>query len=242
MRTGAGVRRWRWVRPGRPARATAAVDADLRLRMLQHELRTPVGALVALTRALADDGHPLTPAARQEVAVLARDHADHLQRLLQPVAVPDDRRARITAPEPTAPLGRILPLVGALVPPGRLRTRTSRRAGQCPVSVDRTRQVLVNLVENALRHGPPEGIVGIDAVRRRAGLTIMVTDEGRTPDPVIAALRRPAPTTGGAGLGLWIVRRLLAVDGARIAVHRLRPHGVGVEVVFPTSRPSARPG
>ncbi|MFE0590706.1 sensor histidine kinase [Micromonospora echinospora] len=214
-------------------------DPDLLLRMLCHEFRTPVGALAALTRALADDRRPLTPADRRELATLARDQADHLQQLLRRVvAAGGGAFALVAEAEPTVPLGRILPQVAALVPAGRLRAGTTRRAGVCPVPARRTRQVLVNLVENALRHGPPDGTVGIFATVRGAGLTVLVTDEGGSPAPVIEALRRPVPGAGFSGLGLWIVRRLVAVDGGRVTAHALRPVGVGVEVVLPATGPT----
>ncbi|MEU4569222.1 HAMP domain-containing sensor histidine kinase [Micromonospora sp. NPDC023956] len=217
-------------------------DPELLLRMLCHEFRTPVVALAALTRALADERGPLTPDDRRELAALARDQADHLQQVLrQVVAASTGALDPAAAPEPTVPLGRILPQVAALVPAERLRAGTTRRAGACPVPARRTRQVLLNLVQNALRHGPPDGVVGVFAALRGPGLTILVTDEGADPEPVVEALRRPAPGAGLSGLGLWIVRRLLAVDGGRVTARGLRPRGVGVEVVLPVTRPAGPP-
>ncbi|XTZ17546.1 sensor histidine kinase [Micromonospora echinospora] len=229
----------RWTATPSPLPGPDDQDPDLLLRMLCHEFRTPVGALAALTRALADDRRPLTPAERRELAALARDQADHLQQLLRRVVAGGGGAfALVAEAEPTAPLGRILRQVAALVPAGRLRAGTTRRAGSCPVPARRTRQVLVNLVENALRHGPPDGTVGIFATLRGSGLTILVTDEGSTAAPVIEALRRPVPGAGFSGLGLWIVRRLVAADGGRVTAYGLRPAGVGVEVVLPATRPA----
>ncbi|MBM0279800.1 sensor histidine kinase, partial [Micromonospora tarensis] len=129
----------------------------------------------------------------------------------------------------------------ALVPVGRRRARVTRRALRCPVPAGRTRQVLVNLVENALRHGPPEGQVGLYATVRNPGLSILVTNEGRVDDALLAALRRPTPAVGMSGLGLWIVRQLVATDGGALRVHRLRPRGLAVEVLLPLAAGRADP-
>ncbi|MFG3707236.1 sensor histidine kinase [Micromonospora sp. NPDC047670] len=222
---------------GDPALADA--DPDLLLRVLCHEFRTPVATLTSLTRALADDRSPLTGDDRRAVTALAHDQAVHLADLLRVAVAGSSALAPATRPaEPAAPLAEILRAAAVLVPRHRRRIRVTRRAGGCPVPERRTRQVLTNLVENALRHGPPEGQVGIHAALRGSGLSILVVDEGRVDAALVEALRRPAPAPGVSGLGLWIVRRLLAADGGRLHLHRLRPRGVALEAVFPRAAPT----
>lgn len=217
-----------------PAGPPAPGDPELLLRVLCHEFRTPVSTLTSLTRALADDRPGLTGDDRRAISELARDQAAHLQDLLRDAAASTGALALAGQPEPTTvPLVEILRGVAVLVPRHRRRVRVTRRAGGCPVPAGRTRQVLANLVQNALRHGPADGRIGIHASVRRAGLSILVTDEGRVDDALLAALRRPAPAVGMSGLGLWIVRRLLAVDGGTVRAHRLRPRGVALEVLLP---------
>lgn len=222
--------------PGGPP---AAADPELLLRVLCHEFRTPVSTLTSLTRALADDRRELTGDDRRAISELARDQAVHLQDLLRDAAASTGALTLATQPEvTTAPLAEILRGVAVLVPQHRRRVRVTRRAGGCPVPERRTRQVLENLVQNALRHGPAEGRIGIYASLRRAGLSILVVDEGRVDGALLAALRRPVPAAGLSGLGLWIVRRLVAVDGGRVRVHRLRPRGVALEVLLPAVGPT----
>ncbi|MEU5781775.1 sensor histidine kinase [Micromonospora lupini] len=223
--------------PGAGAEPPAGVDAGLLLRVLCHEFRTPVSALTSLTRALADERRTLTGADRRAIIELARDQAAHLQGLLRDATAGAGVLAPTAPPEATVPLAGILREVAALVPAGRRRARATRRAGSWPVPAGRTRQVLVNLVENALRHGPAGGHVGIYAALRGPGLSIVVTDEGRVDEALLVALRRPAPVAGMSGLGLWIVRRLVAVDGGVLRAHRLRPRGVALEVLLPVVHP-----
>ncbi|MEV4825551.1 HAMP domain-containing sensor histidine kinase [Micromonospora sp. NPDC049274] len=223
--------------PEAGAESPAGVDPDLLLRVLCHEFRTPVSALTSLTRALADERRTLTGADRRAITELARDQAAHLQGLLRNATAGVGVLAPTAAPEATVPLAGILREVAALVPAGRRRARATRRAVSWPVPAGRTRQVVVNLVENALRHGPAGGHVGIYAAQRGPGLSIVVTDEGRVDDALLVALRRPAPAVGMSGLGLWIVRHLVAVDGGVLRAHRLRPRGVALEVLLPAVHP-----
>jgi signal transduction histidine kinase len=212
-------------------------DSELLLRVLCHEFRTPISTLTSLTRALADEQRELSGADRRAISELARDQAVHLQSLLRDATAGTGALALAPQPEPAVPLAGILREAAALVPAGRRRARATRRAGACPVPAGRTRQVLVNLVENALRHGPPDGQVGLYATVRGPGLSVLVTDEGRVDDALLSALRRPAPAVGMSGLGLWIVRQLLVPDGGALRVHRLRPRGVALEVLLPTVHP-----
>ncbi|MBM0234820.1 HAMP domain-containing histidine kinase [Micromonospora sp. STR1_7] len=217
------------------------VDPELLLRVLCHEFRTPISTLTSLTRTLADERRDLTGADRRAITELARDQAAHLQSLLRDATAGTGALVSPPRPEPTVPLAGILREAAGLVPVGRRRARATRSAGSCPVPAGRTRQVLVNLVENALRHGPVEGQVGLYAALRGPGLSILVTDEGRVDDALLAALRRPAPGAGMSGLGLWIVRQLVAADGGALRAHRLRPRGVALEVVLPLANDCADP-
>ncbi|MEU7933764.1 sensor histidine kinase [Micromonospora echinofusca] len=231
----------RWAGPEAGPADPGALDTDpeLLLRVLCHEFRTPVSALTALTRALADDRLVLTGDDRRAVTALAHEQAVHLQGLLRDAAA--GTGALAPAADPAAPLAQILRGAASLVPPGRRLIDVSRRAGGCPVPRRRTRQVVTNLVENALRHGPAAGRIGIHAGLGPRGLSLVVTDEGRIDRSLVEALSRPGPGAGASGLGLWIVRRLLAADGGRLRLHRLRPRGVALEVVLPVpgaGRPS----
>ncbi|MGN9810944.1 sensor histidine kinase [Micromonospora sp. BQ11] len=204
------------------------------MRTFCHEFRTPVNTLAALTQALAEERRPLSGDERRAIAALARDQAAHLQGLLGAAAANTSSLTLVgRQDEQRVPLAQVLSAVTVVVPPDRRRIRVTRRAAVCEVSERRTRQVLGNLVENALRHGPPGGQVGIYAARRRSGLSVTVTDEGRVEDTLVEALRRPAPTAGMSGLGLWIARQLVAADGGRVCLHRLRPQGVALEVLLP---------
>ncbi|MER7441180.1 sensor histidine kinase [Micromonospora avicenniae] len=233
------LRGFRRIEPtGEDVDGPTASDPELLLRVLCHEFRTPVSSLTSLTGALADERRELTAADRRAIIRLARDQAAHLQALLRDATAGTGALTPAAAPETLVPLGELLREAAALVPAHRRQVRATRRAGGCPVPARRVRQVLVNLVENALRHGPRDGRVGIYATLRRSGLSLLVTNEGRVAASLLEALRRPQPGAGMSGLGLWIVRRLVAADGGSVHVHRLRPSGVAIEVLLPKVAPA----
>ncbi|MGW4465051.1 sensor histidine kinase [Micromonospora sp. NPDC004704] len=217
-----------------PAGAEEGADAVL-LRVLCHELRSPITALASLTRALADQPERLREPDRQAMLLLARDQAVHLDGVWRQAASlvevvstgPADVRVR---------LRQILPAVLAIAPLARVRV--SAAAGDRLVAGRRVRQILINLVDNALRHGPPGGRIWISASLRSNELVLVVADQGRSCTALRAALRRPTPPPGMTGLGLWIVRQLVGVEGGTVVAYRLRSRRVAVEVRLP-ARPDA---
>lgn len=111
----------------------------------------------------------------------------------------------------------------------------------CPQSLparattDRLRQVLDNLIENALEVAPAGSTVTIAAGEDAGQVVLRVRDQGpgmSAPDRARAFDRfwRGASSTGGSGLGLAIVLRLVSADGGTVAL--LGPPDAGLEVVI----------
>ncbi|MGI5149764.1 sensor histidine kinase [Plantactinospora sp. CA-294935] len=215
------------------SRPPAPGGHTLLLRMFCHELRSPIESLRSLTRALTEDSGTLSPDERRGMATLAREQAAHLTDLwrqvvsmTQSLAEPVDR---------LVPLSQVLPTALPAGAPPRLTVRLSRGAGGRLVPAHRVRQILLNLVDNALRHGPAGGRVRVSASVRAGFLVLVVADEGRSCRPLLAALRRAAPPPGISGLGLWIVRHLVAAEGGTITVCRAA-QGIAVRVSLPARR------
>jgi signal transduction histidine kinase len=200
----------------------------LLLRSMCHELRTPVASLNSLIHALEK---PPSDPRRAELAELAAEQLAHAGAVLDQAAAAAYGLA--DRADPGLPLSRILPVVAATVPPDRLDVRISRGAAGRLVHPRHVRQILINLITNAARHGPPGGPISLDAATHRRGLRLTVADGGELTPDLVRSLRRHTPPAGEKGLGLWVVRHLVETHGGSVRARPLAPRGVAVEVTLP---------
>lgn len=218
----------RW-RSGR--RAQPADPGLVLLRSVCHELRPPVSTLTSLVRAL--ETQP-SESARGELARLAVEHVAHAEAVLRQAAA---AAYGMTGPaDPPVPLHRILPVVSAAVPAGRLVVRLGRATGERLVHPRHAGQILINLLTNADRHGPTGGSIQLTARAHRRGLRLTVTDGGALTPDLTRSLHRRTPPAGEKGLGLWVVRHLVSAHGGTIRARSLTPHGLAVEVTLARPR------
>jgi signal transduction histidine kinase len=203
------------------------------LRSICHELRPPVSTLSALVRALED--HP-SPDRRDELARLAADHASHVEAVLSQAAATANGLTQPT--ECPVPLQHVIPAVAAGVPADRLSITVSQEAAQWPVAGRPVRQILLNLLANAKDYSP--GHIHLTAAIR-AGvrgrrLSLTVADEGAPTPDLLRALRRRTPPPDRNGLGLWVVRQMVATQNGTIRASSLHPQGLAVRVHLPRPR------
>jgi len=197
-----------------------------------HELRTPVAAISGAVETLLSGNPTLDPASRQFVEMIAR-HADRLSRLTRELLdlsrlEAGDVRLEI-GPIELAPLcASTLELVRARAqekkitlgfdgPPG-LRALADRRALE---------QILVNLLDNAVKYTPEGGRVTILTDQTGSSVVISVLDTGPGIEPrhrsrVFERFYRAdvgrAREDGGTGVGLAIVKHLTHAQGGQVGV------------------------
>ena len=238
---------------GELARAFNAMAAELkdvdRMRRdlvanVSHELRTPLGALQALLENLADGVEPPDPAALRT----ALAQTERLGRLvtqlldlsklesggleLQPVSFGVRELLEQAARE--CELGDRPVRLRVCVEPGDLETTGDP---------ERLHQVVANLLDNAVRHSPPEGRVWLSAHAATNGhTTIVVSDEGpgipsEEAERVFERFHRTdaarATRDGGNGLGLAIARWIVDAHGGAIRAETREPSGCRMVVELP---------
>ena len=210
---------------------------------LAHEIRTPLTVIQGSLRAILDGVYPLT---RDEVAIVYEEAltASRLVTDLSSLAAVD--AGHLTLVRQRVDLRVLLAEIA------EVHTASAREidvqvvadppADEIPATVeadpDRLRQILHNLVSNAVRYSPPGQAVRIGwrhAVPTSVQmLRIEVTDQGpgltvAEQERVFDRLWRADPSRsrdgGGSGLGLAIARSLVEAHGGEIGVESVPGHG-----------------
>ncbi len=185
-------------------------EAELReaTAVLSHEFRTPVAALRGVLEALEYD---MPRELSQNFVRQGLQETGRLARLVEDLAVGfRPTRAR------TLPLAEAFARAERLLE-GELNTRgATLRFGPdhlVRADPDKLLQVLLNLIENALKYGPPGGPVEVQTAARGSWVEVSVLDHGPPipeTDSLFQAHTRGASAPGqGSGMGLYIVRSIV---------------------------------
>jgi two-component system sensor histidine kinase BaeS len=205
---------------GRVGRAFAEQDR-LRRQLLAdvaHELRTPLAILQGRIEGLLDGVYPRDESHLAELL----DETRHLSRLVEDLGTLAHAEAgALELRKESVDLGDLVRDVAASLP----RPIDVRVPADLPaVEVDpvRIRQVLLNLLANAIRHTPPEGTVAVEVEAPPQRILLRVRDSGSgiAPEdlPRIFERFQKGSDSGGSGLGLAIARKLVLAHGGDIGI------------------------
>jgi signal transduction histidine kinase len=208
----------------------AEVDRQRRelVANVSHELRTPIAGLQAVLENLVDG--VAEPDARTLGTALAQ--TERLGRLVAELLDLSRIDAGVQPLHPAA--FDVADLLAAAVRESEVAAVAAGRhlrfelaAAPLVLVADRERlhQAVANLLDNACRHSPPDGTVGISAHRDGDQVVLEVTDEGPGIAPadrerVFQRFTRGARggRDGGTGLGLAIARWVVQLHGGGICV------------------------
>jgi signal transduction histidine kinase len=112
--------------------------------------------------------------------------------------------------------------------------------GEVPADAAMVKQVIINLVKNALEamESRESGTLSVATLRGNGGAEVMIGDTGSGMAPeTVEQLFSPYFTTkiGGVGLGLSVSRRIIAQHGGRIEVDSKLGAGSTFTVTLPLS-------
>jgi two-component system sensor histidine kinase KdpD len=212
------------------------------LSALSHDLRTPLAALVSASTALTQDG--VESRIQPQLVRMVASEAYRLNRIV--VALFDLTRMQGKALTQGHPLQSIDELIGAALT--RLEPQLAGRQVRAEVPEEAPliscdpiliEQVLVNLVENAVRHAPSSPIE-VTAWGRGGEMFIEVADRGPgiphgDEDRVFQKHYRARSSVGhdGLGLGLTICRAIVTAHGGWIMMRNREGGGAKVIVRLP---------
>jgi two-component system sensor histidine kinase KdpD len=111
-------------------------------------------------------------------------------------------------------------------------------AGIVSADATLTEQVILNLLENAIKYTPPTSPVEITARRKAGDVLVTVADRGPGVPPgqeeqIFEKFHRGSTTTPGMGLGLTICRGILMAHGGRIWCENRKGGGASFTFVLP---------
>jgi two-component system sensor histidine kinase KdpD len=226
------------VRLANDAARSAAQQETQRLRTallssLSHDLRTPLAGIRGAASTLREAWADLDEATRSDLLRSIEDDTGRMTRFLANIL--DMTRLET---------GEITPRIAAVALPEVIEAAIARVPGTAHVGVDLPpdlpraaadaallEQVLVNLLDNAVKYSPPGGIISVSGRLEGERVALSIADEGIgiPPDELPSVFdsfyraRRMDRVGPGTGLGLAIARGLMEAMGGTIEAHSPRP-------------------
>ena len=224
----------------------AATDRQRRdlVANVSHELRTPLGALQAKLENVADGVEPADAETVRTMLAQVRRLGRLVEQLLDLSRLESQARPFEARPFLVAELLEAVAREARLHAPAEVQLDVSAPTGLfASGDAERMHQVVMNLVENAVRHSPRPGRVALVATGNADRVRIEVSDQGPGIPPEEAArvferfyrADRARSSDGGAGLGLAIARWIVDLHGGDIRIENARPHGCRMVVELPVA-------
>ena len=215
------------------------------LSSVSHDLRTPLASITGAASTLLENEAGLDAATRRDLLEALHEEADRLNRLVQNLL--EMTRVEAGALVPHTAWHSIEEVVGAAL--GRFgkslaeRPVTTRIPAELPlVPMDDVliEQVLINLIDNAIKYTPGGTPIEVGAEESGGTLVVEVGDRGPGLPPgeerlIFEKFHRtdPAPSVRGAGLGLAICEGIVHAHGGRIWAENRPGGGVAIRFTLP---------
>jgi signal transduction histidine kinase len=216
---------------------------------VSHDLRTPLTSMQGYLETLARLDERITPEERRhhlDVAVRQSHRVSHLAAQLFELA-----RLECEETQPQPELFSIAELAHDIVQKFAIAARQKSIALSIEVDagplcvygdIGMIERAIGNLVDNALKHTPPQGEIRLHARHGAEGVEVRISDTGRGISeeqlPGLlqrgSSLRRMAMHRGG-GLGLLIVNRILDLHGSSMRAVSRVGEGTSISFVLPTA-------
>jgi signal transduction histidine kinase/CheY-like chemotaxis protein len=218
------------------------------LSRMSHELRTPLNAVLGFAQLLLADGERVAPDTRRRRLEQIHRAGQHLLALINDVlelSSLEGGELRIgTQPVPLdALVAETLPLVERQARLHKVRLRSAALAGTALADATRLRQVLLNLLTNAVKYNREGGQVLIEAEPAGDEIVLRVSDTGRgMSEAQLQQAFEPFNRLGlesegieGTGIGLAIVKALVERMGGTVQARSTPDAGSVFEVRLPAA-------
>jgi two-component system phosphate regulon sensor histidine kinase PhoR len=218
---------------------------------VSHELRTPLTAIHGYLETLIGGGLEEPEHARRFLEIVFR-HTERLGRLLDDLTdLSDIELGRVHLQLGPVAVGDVVESVLAIMSQ-RAETRRVALVATLPPDLpdvsadhDRLEQILINLVDNAVKYTDAGGRVTVAARHVDALVEIAVRDTGvgippadlpRITERFYRVDKARSRELGGTGLGLAIVKHLVIAHGGELTIESEPGKGTTVRLTLPTTR------
>ena len=214
-----------------------------------HEIKTPLTAIIGFMETLLQGAVDDRLTARKFLETV-QENAQRLNRLVDDLLTLSgfelgDMTLHLEGLSLTDILDQVLAVVTARVSEKNLRIVKKIPAEAPKIMADRDRlaQILLNIVDNAVKFTPAGGTVTVTASSEEQGcLTVRIADTGigipkgeipRLGERFYRVDKTRSRELGGTGLGLSIVKHLMKAHGGRMAIDSTPGHGTTVSLFLP---------
>jgi len=205
-------------------------------RSFAHEVRNPLAAIGAAAQVIAREDCEKAQRIRLARAIVSE--TDRVAGLVQEYVERRDVRTTVTSVDVPTLLNEVVE-VNLLTSPARERITIAAEPALPTVKGDaaRLKQVVLNLVLNAVKATDAGGTIALEARPDAGGVSLRVTDTGCgiAPADLPRIFDESFSTRQGGGLGLPIARRIIEQHGGAIRVESTEGHGTTFTVWLPAA-------
>jgi two-component system phosphate regulon sensor histidine kinase PhoR len=213
-----------------------------------HEIRTPLTAIIGFVETLLQ-GASADPQRARAFLETIQANAQRLNRLVDDLLTLSgfelgEMKLAPEAIDLAEALDQALAVVAAVASPKGVRLGKDIPESAPPIRADRDRlaQILLNVLDNAVKFTPAGGTVTISGETREGFLTLRIADTGpgipksdipRLGERFYRADKARSREPGGTGLGLSIVKHLMKAHGGSMVIDSTLGRGTTVSLTFP---------
>ena len=216
-----------------------------------HEIRTPLTAVIGYLETLQTGALEDPEDAKRFIDIMLKQ-ARRLNRLVEDLMTISRIELgevllhfeEIVLPEVTENVISLLDATAA-AKKIKIQNRLPQNLPQIKADRDRLIQVLVNVLDNAVKFTPDGGLITIDAEEKAENVELTISDTGigipreeiqRLGERFYRVDKTRSRELGGTGLGLSIVKHLMIAHGGRMEIESQMGKGTKVLLFFPVTK------
>lgn len=219
------------------------------LSMMSHDLKTPIARIQGMADVVRSDSNPLSPRQNEAIETLRRS-SDELLEFVSSILNLGRIESKalqlsLQSKDLNALVAEVVAKLEYLARSKKIEIRTEfDTLFSTKIDPDLIRQVLSNLVENAIKYSPPESSILVSTEERDGWIVVQVADQGPgIPEDELPHIfmkfyrsrNAKGSTIKGSGLGLYLAKYFIELHKGRIAVDSTLGQGSTFTVELPST-------